>query len=226
MHHIKIVRLKPFSVLLSLILLIAFAQCTIQKRLYNPGFHVEYKNRLRSIESSRKEDSVVDIHQTSPSRVELDHVSAQDYRETPKETDRILDTSIVVVENKTKRDTMVVYHSSEHEVKRKKKQDRLVGVGIPMLGLGLIAAGALSQATAAGASLSAILFLGAIGWLCALIAAILLIIFLVFLCIPVPDAEPKQESQTQLSRGERSVLTAILIVAGVIGLAFLFTNLN
>lgn len=194
--------------------------------MYNRGFHIEHKNRFRTVESVGKEDSLMFTRQTSRSRVELDHVSAQDYRETPKETDRILDTSIVVIENKAKRDTMVVYRSTEHEVMRKKKQDRLVGVGIPMLGLGLIAAGALSQATAAGASLSATLFLGAIGWLCALIAAILLIIFLVFLCVPVPDAEPKQESKTQLSKGERSALTAIFIVAGIIGLAFLFTNLN
>ena len=94
-----------------------------------------------------------------------------------------------------------------------------------MIGLGLIAAGALSQATAAGASLSAILFLGAVGWFCALLAAILLIIFLIFLSIPV-SGKPEKESHSSLSKGERTGLTIALIIIGAIGLAFLVSELN
>lgn len=227
-YIIKIIHLKPFFHLLYLFpFLWIFTQCTIQKRLYTHGYHIEHRAKVRS-GSTDFSDSV---YSQSLIVQNTDFIPEEVRSDNSEETEHVTDTTVVIANNGIKRDTVFVYTATKRDLDQQKKRNRLVGVGIPMIGLGTIAAGSLSSATAAGASLSSILFLGVIGWLCALLAAILLIVFLVFLCIPVanaPDPNPNQEQQLKnsLSKGERSALTAIFIVIGIIGLAFLFTNIN
>ena len=122
------------------------------------------------------------------------------------------------------KDTIYVVEDSTHKGwSSEKKKRTLLGVGVATMATGLVAGALLSEATAAGASLSSIIFLGVIGWTLAVVAAILLLLFLVFLCIPANN-RVKNNPKSGLSDGESLGLMIMLTLFGIIGVIFLLGN--
>lgn len=217
--------MKHLSLLFLIILLLT--QCTIEKRLYNKGFYIERRHSINSKIENNSKNSDEDVVNDVPAK-------SVDDNPVSDESNLLLTDSTRTEENVYGEQALNLSVNKTQSVEleseswdKEKKRRCLKGVGVPTLLFGLVAAATLDTATAAGAQLGAILIFGAIGWLCAFVAAVLLIIFLVFLCIPPMEKKKENaEKPHQFNKGERAGLIVTLTLVGVVVLAFLFTGLD
>lgn len=192
-----------------------FTQCTIEKRLYNNGYHIERKHSFTStIIEEQTPSSEMENKTKTPIQLRSSKLDIQDQQSQitdPREENVLLKDSVYVGSTSTK------------GWDSQRKKEILLEIGGATLATGIAAGALLSKATAAGASLSAVTILGPVGWVLAVSAAILLILFIIFLFVPVNDKVVSKKSN--LSRGERAALTILISIFGVVGLAFLLTSL-
>jgi len=214
-------RFMKRNYLFLLICLPFITQCTIEKRLYNKGYHIEGKRSL-TIQNKKSSDHLVakKIVENSIEQVPLLDCSTDESNNTVERPS----PNKSIEEKVIPKDTIYVVEDSTHKGwSSEKKKRTLLGVGVATMATGLVAGALLSEATAAGASLSSIIFLGVIGWTLAVVAAILLLLFLVFLCIPANN-RVKNNPKSGLSDGESLGLMIMLTLFGIIGVIFLLGN--
>lgn len=208
-----------------LFVLSTFASCTIEKRLYNRGFHVEINHLFSKSKYVVPEEADTVIQQAEEAiksdciQEEENLVAKNDFTINNPESQNILAQPEIESDKETA--------LSHRPFTKAKKQDILVGLGFSVMLTGVAAATFLGPATAAGASFSAMIIGGLLGWPLAFLSAILLLVFLIYLCIPpVEKRNQIPEEDRKFSKGERTGLIVAGIFAFGILIAFLSPLLN
>ncbi len=208
--------------LLPLFLIVTSTQCTVEKRLYTKGFHIERKHSLSSSSNKITEQAVSQeiIPENSIESTQISDLSSESLLISVDKTE-----NSNFVKDSLPKDTVYISKSTKQaNWTTEKKKKTLLRLGVGTFLTGLVAGSLLSQATAAGAASFTIAVSGFFGWIFTLIAAFLLLIFIICLCIPPKDRLEKHPNKT-LSNGESLGLSVTLAAFGIIGVIILLVNL-
>ncbi len=214
--------------------LLFYCQCTVEKRLYNRGFHVERKCGSSSFDKLSfrlQSDSIAGTTGTTNELVEEitippltgvgggSHTTYGTGSDLPES-----DTLTVQLENSSLKN-----HHRER-ITQLEKREGLIASGVATLAFGLGAVGVIHLAvTSTTAGL--IFLLGPVGLILGIVAVFFFLLFLVYLCLPTEVSREDRVARSgikehKFSRGERAGLIVAMIFATSIAVAFFFSLTN
>ncbi len=198
-------------------LLLCFVQCTVEKRLYNRGFHVERSQKFHSDKHpanlivNSESDEVTSEETTVESAITL---KANDTVLIPKESD-LVESDDTLVQPKDS----IGFRLSQAYTKERKKQV-LIGIGVPMA---LVAAGAgilfYVSVTATSGGFTAGLIAAFVGLFLSGVLLLLLVLFLIFLIRKADGRKVVLKSpDRRLSKAQRLlIISAVIFVVVLVG---------
>jgi len=220
--------------------LLLCCRCTVEKRLYNRGFHVEWNQAYSSARASFERPScpIVEVPEIADELVEgttitpLDNLS-QSVGGDGEGNKQTFD----IVPDPSETDTLTIQsdHSSTEKQNAAKltqleKREGLIASAAATLLFGLGAVGVIHLAVTSPTA-GLILLLGPVGLLLGIIAVCFFILFLVYLCLPTEVSRDDRVARSgikerKFSRGERVGLVFAGIFAFVILIAFTLPLVN